>query len=89
MAQAISVFDPSNKVVTNEVNENLYKTGDKLQSVLLTRLNKHIKRQIDDPEKRQHWCLKWAANNMAQTGTLMVLFNHTQEDCKCLDENET
>ena len=77
------IFDPSQKLNNANINKELFERGDELQKVLLTRLGAHVRRRIEDPIKREHWSLKWAARNMAQISAIMVLFNHTKEDCAC------
>ena len=49
----------------NTVSDDLKRKADDLQMILLTRLRCHINRRIDDPKVRDHWCLGWAAKNVA------------------------
>ena len=61
--------------------------ADELQVVLLTRLRDHIKQRIKDEKVRDHWCLGWAAKNMAHMADVMILFNPVKDEYKCLDSN--
>ena len=75
--------------ITNQINDELTKNADKLHDILLTRLSNHIHHRISDNKKRDHWCLKWEARNMAQMSSLMILMGHIKIDLNCLDNNTT
>ena len=73
-------FDPTSKRNVNDISQVLCKYADTIQQTLLAQMSRHIRRRIANEKKRKHWCMEWAASNMAQMDTLMVLFNHMKNE---------
>jgi len=39
--------------------------------------------------KQNHWCLKWASENMSTVAAYMVIFRHTKTDISCVQESRS
>ena len=87
--RAKMIFGQLSATAEREISDDEIKKADILQKILLTRLEKHIRRRIVEEKKRDHWCLKWAERNMAQVAAIMIILNHVKDDCECLDEQIT
>ena len=66
---------------------NQKQKADIVNTMLLQRLTQYVHKRIADENKRDSWCFKWAAKNMAHMACLMVLFGHVKDDVDCLDED--
>ena len=89
VASVFSCFDPDQKRIRREIREAVLVKADLLHRILLTRLARHINDRVQAQEKRNHWCLKWAAENMAQMAAIMVLFDCVKDDLQLLCEMKT
>ena len=82
-----SLDSKSNNTIL-EVDQSLLDRADLLQKQLEQRLVRHCQIRIAKEEKRNHWCLRWAARNLPQVAAIMCLFNHIKPDLSCLDNNQ-
>lgn len=89
VASIFDCFDPDQKRVRIEIGETASLRADLLHKILLNRLARHINSRVREQEKRSHWCLKWAAENMAQMAAIMVVFDCVKDDLQLICEMKT
>mmetsp|Transcript_50639 Transcript_50639/g.99030 ORF Transcript_50639/g.99030 Transcript_50639/m.99030 type:complete len:187 (-) Transcript_50639:342-902(-) len=61
----------------------------KLEMLLCSRIEKHIRIRIKDIKKHNHWCLNFSRENIPRVAVAMVYFNHVKEDLDRANENTT
>ena len=89
VASIFDCFDPDQKRICIEIGETVSLRADLLHKILLNRLARHINSRVREQEKRSHWCLKWAAENMAQMAAIMVVFDCVKDDLQLICEMKT
>ena len=84
------VFSLSVQIIEmQEIDGNMKIKADYLHRLLLSCLAHHIRRIIDIKQKREHWCLQWAGNNMTHVAVIMLLMDHIYDDMFCLQKDTT
>ena len=84
-----SCFNPNDKIVNEEVTDELKKKGDEIQKMLHKRLTKHLSYRITDPKIRKHWSFEWARKNFPHMAAVMALHGHVKDNIMVLGENAT
>ena len=70
------------------VDAELKDQADKLQKQMEQRLVHHCQSRITQPERRDHWCLRFAARNFPQVAAIIALFGQAKKDLSHLDNNQ-
>ena len=84
-----SCFNPNNKIVNEEITDELKKKGDEIQKMLHKRLTRHLSYRIIDPKIRKHWSFEWARKNFPHMAAVMTLHGHVKDNIMVLGENAT
>jgi hypothetical protein len=69
--------------MANADRERVKEETCQLTAILGQRFQMHVHARIEDAAKRTHWCLQWAARNLARAAALMVLSGHITDDLEC------
>ena len=72
-----------------EINDDMKRKSYYLQSFILSCIARNIRRTIYGKQKRGHWCLQWAGNNMTHMAFIMLLMDHIKDELFCLHEDTT
>ena len=86
LSRICEVFDPQDKLLRQEITDDTVKKATLLCSLLRTRLHSDRYLRRVKLEKRLHWCLEWAAENLSIFAAYMVLFGHVKKNIACLGE---
>jgi hypothetical protein len=79
-------FDPSEKMIRPELNDDFKSKADLLFSILRGRLRTHIEHRVQTELQQSHWCFDWARKNLSIVSAYMVLFGHVKDDISCIDD---
>jgi len=58
-----------------------------LHGILQARLIRHIEQRIKDATKRDHYSLRWAAQNLGRVSAIMVIMGHVKKDITIAKSN--
>ena len=72
-----------------EVSTDMKLKADALITILQARFKTFVKQRIKQQNKRDHWCLRFAYNNLPLVAAIMILSGHTKIDLECLNERDS
>ena len=87
IAAVYTCFATSSLLIRRDIDETMKKKGDELVSILVLRLDKHVKERIKYKVKYTHWCIVWCRTNLPVGIALMLPFGQFKVDMSCLDES--
>ena len=63
--------------------------AESLLAILQGRFKQFLKKRINQKSKRDHWCMRFAYNNLPVVASVMILSGHTKSDLECLNERDS
>ena len=86
LLRIVTVCDPDGKLLRREVNAEAAEKATLLCNILRARMRSDRYLDRVQLEKRQHWALEWAFENVAVFAAYMVLFGQVKKNIACIDE---
>ena len=63
--------------------------AESLLAILQGRFKQFLKKLIKQKSKHDHWCMRFAYNNLPVVASVMILSSHTKSDLECLNERDS
>ena len=72
-----------------EISSDMKMRADALIPLLQARFKLYLEQRIRQKNKRDHWCLQFARNNLPVVAAIMTLSGHVQSNLECLNERDS